>query len=84
MQILYARVHSFSGFMTFISVCYTDMDLFSLAMAMLGCEVISTDQVEVVPLLKRNMERNTSHIDIGVPFFLFLSLFIYFYLNIIY
>ncbi|KAG9131805.1 hypothetical protein Leryth_009527 [Lithospermum erythrorhizon] len=31
-------------------------------MAMLGCDVISTDQVEVLPLLMRNIERNTSRI----------------------
>lgn len=27
-------------------------------MALLGCEVVVTDQAEVVPLLRRNMERN--------------------------
>ncbi|KAL3530510.1 hypothetical protein ACH5RR_009832 [Cinchona calisaya] len=31
-------------------------------MAMLGCDVISTDQTEVLPLLIRNVERNTSRI----------------------
>ncbi|KAK9663989.1 hypothetical protein RND81_14G011600 [Saponaria officinalis] len=31
-------------------------------MAMLGCEVITTDQKEVVPLLQRNVDRNTSMI----------------------
>lgn len=31
-------------------------------MALLGCDVISTDQVEVLPLLMRNIERNTSRI----------------------
>ncbi|KAK9072620.1 hypothetical protein SSX86_009055 [Deinandra increscens subsp. villosa] len=31
-------------------------------MALLGCEVVSTDQVEVLPLLMRNVERNTSRI----------------------
>ncbi|MBA0867725.1 hypothetical protein Goshw_003350 [Gossypium schwendimanii] len=31
-------------------------------MALLGCDVVSTDQIEVVPLLKRNVERNTSRI----------------------
>ncbi|KAA8544888.1 hypothetical protein F0562_019718 [Nyssa sinensis] len=31
-------------------------------MAMLGCDVISTDQTEVLPLLMRNVERNTSRI----------------------
>ncbi|KAF5819827.1 putative lysine methyltransferase, S-adenosyl-L-methionine-dependent methyltransferase [Helianthus annuus] len=31
-------------------------------MAMLGCDVVSTDQVEVLPLLMRNVERNTSRI----------------------
>ncbi|KAK8973182.1 hypothetical protein V6N11_049529 [Hibiscus sabdariffa] len=31
-------------------------------MALLGCEVVSTDQIEVVPLLRRNVERNTSRI----------------------
>ncbi|KAG2305405.1 hypothetical protein Bca52824_034056 [Brassica carinata] len=32
------------------------------AMAMLGCDVVSTDQKEVLPLLKRNVEWNTSTI----------------------
>ncbi len=27
-------------------------------MALLGCEVVVTDQAEVLPLLRRNMERN--------------------------
>lgn len=31
-------------------------------MALLGCEVVATDQIEVVPLLMRNVERNTSRI----------------------
>ncbi|KAK6936099.1 Lysine methyltransferase [Dillenia turbinata] len=31
-------------------------------MAMLGCDVVSTDQKEVLPLLMRNVERNTSRI----------------------
>ncbi|KAD5508691.1 hypothetical protein R6Q59_030686 [Mikania micrantha] len=31
-------------------------------MALLGCDVVSTDQVEVLPLLMRNVERNTSRI----------------------
>ncbi|KAL8197889.1 hypothetical protein R6Q57_030125 [Mikania cordata] len=31
-------------------------------MALLGCDVVSTDQVEVLPLLMRNIERNTSRI----------------------
>ncbi|KAJ8751393.1 hypothetical protein K2173_016593 [Erythroxylum novogranatense] len=31
-------------------------------MAMLGCNVVSTDQVDVLPLLVRNVERNTSRI----------------------
>lgn len=30
------------------------------AMAMLGCDVVTTDQKEVLPLLQRNVERNTS------------------------
>lgn len=33
-----------------------------LGMALLGCDVVSTDQVEVLPLLMRNVERNTSRI----------------------
>ncbi|KAL5994594.1 hypothetical protein ACLOJK_024647 [Asimina triloba] len=33
-----------------------------LGMALLGCDVVSTDQVEVLPLLTRNIERNTSSI----------------------
>lgn len=32
--------------------------LSGLGMALLGCEVVVTDQAEVVPLLRRNMERN--------------------------
>lgn len=41
-------------------------------MALLGCDVITTDQVEVLPLLMRNVERNTSWIlqansDSGSP-----------------
>lgn len=31
-------------------------------MALLGCDVVATDQVEVLPLLMRNVERNTSRI----------------------
>ncbi|PRQ33423.1 putative lysine methyltransferase, S-adenosyl-L-methionine-dependent methyltransferase [Rosa chinensis] len=31
-------------------------------MALLGCDVVMTDQVEVLPLLMRNVERNTSRI----------------------
>ncbi|XP_050113015.1 uncharacterized protein LOC126591383 isoform X2 [Malus sylvestris] len=31
-------------------------------MALLGCDVVTTDQVEVLPLLMRNVERNTSRI----------------------
>ncbi|CAI0397985.1 unnamed protein product [Linum tenue] len=31
-------------------------------MALLGCDVVSTDQVEVLPLLMRNVERNTQRI----------------------
>ncbi|KAK9126634.1 hypothetical protein Scep_015480 [Stephania cephalantha] len=31
-------------------------------MALLGCDVVSTDQVEVLPLLMRNVERNMSRI----------------------
>lgn len=29
---------------------------------MLGCEVVTTDQKEVLPLLQRNVERNISRI----------------------
>ncbi|KMZ75863.1 putative methyltransferase family protein [Zostera marina] len=36
--------------------------LAGIGMALLGCDVISTDQVEVLPLLMRNIERNTSRI----------------------
>lgn len=32
-------------------------------MALLGCDVVATDQKEVLPLLKRNVERNTSRIS---------------------
>ncbi|XP_062173221.1 uncharacterized protein LOC133878662 [Alnus glutinosa] len=31
-------------------------------MALLGCDVVATDQTEVLPLLMRNVERNTSRI----------------------
>ncbi|CAL5333846.1 unnamed protein product [Camellia sinensis] len=31
-------------------------------MALLGCDVVSTDQTEVLPLLMRNCERNASRI----------------------
>ncbi|XP_040992388.1 protein N-lysine methyltransferase METTL21A [Juglans microcarpa x Juglans regia] len=31
-------------------------------MALLGCHVVATDQIEVLPLLMRNVERNTSRI----------------------
>ncbi|XP_043703342.1 protein-lysine methyltransferase METTL21D [Telopea speciosissima] len=31
-------------------------------MALLGCDVISTDQVEVLPLLMKNIQRNTSRV----------------------
>ncbi|KAJ7981052.1 Protein N-lysine methyltransferase [Quillaja saponaria] len=31
-------------------------------MALLGCDVIATDQIEVLPLLKRNVERNISRV----------------------
>ncbi|XP_019199009.1 PREDICTED: protein N-lysine methyltransferase METTL21A [Ipomoea nil] len=31
-------------------------------MALLGCDVVSTDQTEVLPLLMRNVERNTSRV----------------------
>ncbi|XP_038970870.1 protein-lysine methyltransferase METTL21D [Phoenix dactylifera] len=36
--------------------------LAGLGMALLGCDVISTDQAEVLPLLMRNVERNNSWI----------------------
>jgi hypothetical protein len=32
------------------------------SLAMLGCDVVTTDQKEVLPLLKRNVEWNTSRI----------------------
>jgi len=31
-------------------------------MALLGCDVIVTDQKEVLPLLERNVERNISRV----------------------
>lgn len=31
-------------------------------MALLGCDVVATDQVEVLPLLMRNVERNISRV----------------------
>ncbi|KAE8689069.1 putative s-adenosylmethionine synthetase [Hibiscus syriacus] len=31
-------------------------------MALLGCHVVSTDQIEVMPLLRRNVERNSSRV----------------------
>ncbi|XP_077221772.1 S-adenosyl-L-methionine-dependent methyltransferases superfamily protein [Tasmannia lanceolata] len=36
--------------------------LAGFGMALLGCDVVSTDQIEVLPLLMRNVERNTSRI----------------------
>ncbi|KAK8937244.1 hypothetical protein KSP39_PZI012718 [Platanthera zijinensis] len=36
-------------------------------MALLGCNVVSTDQVEVLPLLMKNIERNTSWIKQANP-----------------
>ncbi|KAM0842068.1 hypothetical protein ACQ4PT_058601 [Festuca glaucescens] len=36
--------------------------LAGLGMALLGCDVLTTDQVEVLPLLMRNVERNKSWI----------------------
>lgn len=40
----------------------SDMDLLFSGMALLGCDVVATDQKEVLPLLRRNAERNTSRI----------------------
>ncbi|KAG8072925.1 hypothetical protein GUJ93_ZPchr0006g45794 [Zizania palustris] len=37
--------------------------LAGLGMALLGCDVVTTDQVEVLPLLMRNAERNKSWIS---------------------
>ncbi|KAF0935420.1 hypothetical protein E2562_032675, partial [Oryza meyeriana var. granulata] len=37
--------------------------LAGLGMALLGCDVVTTDQVEVLPLLMRNVERNKSWIS---------------------
>lgn len=31
-------------------------------MALLGCDVVATDQIEILPLLRRNAERNSSRI----------------------
>lgn len=39
-----------------------DVYLSFLGMALLGCDVVSTDEVEVLPLLMRNIERNISRI----------------------
>lgn len=39
-----------------------DVNLSFLGMALLGCDVVSTDEVEVLPLLMRNIERNISRI----------------------
>lgn len=36
-------------------------------MALLGCDVVTTDQVEVLPLLMRNVERNKSWIAQSNP-----------------
>ncbi|KAK1314557.1 Thioredoxin-like 3-3 [Acorus calamus] len=41
--------------------------LAGLGMALLGCDVVSTDQVEVLPLLMRNIERNTSRVVQAYP-----------------
>lgn len=40
---------------------------YSSGMALLGCDVVSTDQTEVLPLLMRNAERNTSRILQTLP-----------------
>lgn len=45
------------NWVTLIGVC-----VHVSALAMLGCDVVSTDQKEVLPLLKRNVEWNTSRI----------------------
>ncbi|KAE8804016.1 protein N-lysine methyltransferase METTL21A [Hordeum vulgare] len=41
--------------------------LAGLGMALLGCDVVTTDQVEVLPLLMRNVERNKSWIAQSNP-----------------
>ncbi|XP_074561747.1 uncharacterized protein LOC141818056 [Curcuma longa] len=41
--------------------------LAGLGMALLGCDVTSTDQTEVLPLLMRNVERNSSWITQANP-----------------
>lgn len=41
--------------------------LAGLGMALLGCDVVATDQVEVLPLLMRNVERNKSWISQSNP-----------------
>jgi hypothetical protein len=46
-----------SQLLSFIRFCASP-----LGMALLGCDVVTTDQVEVLPLLMRNVERNKSWI----------------------
>uniref|UniRef100_A0A0D9VMQ4 Uncharacterized protein n=1 Tax=Leersia perrieri TaxID=77586 RepID=A0A0D9VMQ4_9ORYZ len=41
--------------------------LAGFGMALLGCDVVTTDQVEVLPLLMRNVERNKSWISQSNP-----------------
>lgn len=45
-----------------VCVFYVDLVHHVSALAMLGSDVVSTDQKEVLPLLKRNVEWNTSTI----------------------
>lgn len=55
-------------------------------MAFLGCDVISTDQTEVLPLLMSNAERNSSRIlqmNPGSGVLLNLSLNFYFFAYLI-
>ncbi|XP_058076607.1 uncharacterized protein LOC131225159 isoform X4 [Magnolia sinica] len=41
--------------------------LAGFGLALLGCNLVSTDQIEVLPLLMRNIERNTSRIKQSNP-----------------
>lgn len=36
-----------------------NLELVFIGMALLGCDVVTTDQKEVLPILTRNIERNT-------------------------
>lgn len=63
------------------TAAYSDVYSLCLGMALLGCDVVTTDQKEVLPLLRRNVERNTSMIlqsNPGSCFNIFSEISLYF------